>query len=334
MQLGRVGLWTFQLDLQPASAAQEAAAELEELGYPTVWLPEAVGREPFVNSALLLSATERLIVATGIASVWARDAMTMAAGQLTLSEAFAGRFLLGLGVSHQPMVDFVRGHHYDKPLTKMRGLPRRDGQRDLRGAPPRARSRAACWRRSGRRCSSWRRPRPSAPTRTSCRWSTPRSRGRCSATGPMLCPEQAVVLATDPEAARAAARQHMATYLGLPNYTNNLRRLGWGDDDLADGGSDALVDAIVAWGDEAAIVEPGAGPPRRRRRPRLRPGARQRRRRPPDAAVAGARPGPRLAGLTAADAPASAGNLDPRVKVREGARRWREGRERGARAGA
>jgi probable F420-dependent oxidoreductase len=73
--------------------------------------------------------------------------------------------------------------------------------------------------------------------------------------GPMLCPEQAVVLSTDPEVARAAARQHMATYLGLPNYTNNLRRLGWGDDDLADGGTDALVDAIVAWGDETAIVE-------------------------------------------------------------------------------
>jgi probable F420-dependent oxidoreductase len=72
--------------------------------------------------------------------------------------------------------------------------------------------------------------------------------------GPMLCPEQAVVLATDPNAARAAARQHMATYLGLPNYTNNLRRFGWGDADLADGGSDALVDAIVAWGDEDAIV--------------------------------------------------------------------------------
>ena len=71
--------------------------------------------------------------------------------------------------------------------------------------------------------------------------------------GPMLCPEQAVVLNTDPEQARAAARLHMATYLTLPNYTNNLRRLGWTDDDLADGGSDKLVDAIVAWGDEAAI---------------------------------------------------------------------------------
>jgi hypothetical protein len=120
MDLGRVGIWTFQLDLQPASAARDSAAELEALGYRTVWVPEAVGREPFVNSALLLSATEGLRVATGIASVWARDAMTMAAGQLTLSEAFPGRFLLGLGVSHQPMVDLVRGHHYERPLAKMR----------------------------------------------------------------------------------------------------------------------------------------------------------------------------------------------------------------------
>src|SRR5215203_1878945 len=120
MHLGRVGLWTFQLDLQPAPAAQEAAAELESLGYGTLWLPEAVGRDPLVNSALLLSATQEMVVATGIASVWARDAQAMASGQLTLNEAFPGRFLLGLGVSHQPMVDFVRGHTYDKPLTKMR----------------------------------------------------------------------------------------------------------------------------------------------------------------------------------------------------------------------
>ena len=88
MHLGRVGLWTFQLDLQPAAAAREAAAELEALGYPTVWLPEAVGREPLVNSALLLSATTTLTVATGIASVWARDPQAMASGQLTLCEAF------------------------------------------------------------------------------------------------------------------------------------------------------------------------------------------------------------------------------------------------------
>ena len=137
MHLGRVGLWTFQLDLQPASAAQEAAAELEELGYPAMWLPEAVGREPFVNSALLLSATQPLIVATGIASVWARDAhddgRRPADPERGLPRSVPPR------PRREPPADgrLVRGHHYDKPLTKMRDLPRGDGQRDLRGAPAR-----------------------------------------------------------------------------------------------------------------------------------------------------------------------------------------------------
>ncbi len=253
MQLGRVGLWTFQLDLQPAPAAREAVQELEELGYGAVWLPEAVGREPFVNSALLLGATDRLVVATGIASVWARDAMSMAAGQLSLCEAFEGRFLLGLGVSHQPMVDYVRGHAYDKPLTKMRGYleqmdrviymaprPSEEPRRVLAALGPKMLELAA------------------AEALGAHPYFVPVEHTAFArdvlGDGPMLCPEQAVVLSTDPVAARAAARLHMATYLTLPNYTNNLRRLGWGDDDLADGGSDKLVDAIVAWGDEDAIV--------------------------------------------------------------------------------
>jgi probable F420-dependent oxidoreductase len=253
MHLGRVGLWTFQLDLQPAPAAMEAAAELEALGYPALWLPEAVGRDPMVNSALLLSATTTLTVATGIASVWARDPQAMASGQLTLCEAYPGRFLLGLGVSHQPMVDFVRGHHYDKPLTKMRGYleamdnvfyvaprPEEEPRRVLAALGPKMLELAA------------------AQALGAHPYFVPVEHTAFArdvlGDGPMLCPEQAVVLSTDPEVARAAARQHMSTYLGLPNYTNNLRRLGWGDEDLGDGGTDALVDAIVAWGDEDAIV--------------------------------------------------------------------------------
>ena len=254
MDLGRVGLWTFQLDLQPASAAREAAAELDELGYPALWLPEAVGREAFVNSSLVLAATERMVVATGIASIWARDAMTMAAGQLTLSEAFPGRFLLGVGVSHQPMVDQVRGQRYDKPLTKMRTYleamdraiyvaprPAEEPRRVLAALGPKMLELAALQALGAHPYF--------VPVEH-----TAYARERLGE-GPMLCPEQAVVLSTDPGAARAAARLHMATYLGLPNYTNNLRRLGWGDDDLGGGGSDALVDAIVAWGDEEAIVD-------------------------------------------------------------------------------
>jgi probable F420-dependent oxidoreductase len=254
MQLGRVGLWTFQLDLQPASRAKEVAAELEEMGWPIIWLPEAVGRESFTNSALLLSATDTLVVATGIASIWARDAMAMAAGQLTLSEAFPGRFLLGMGVSHQPMVDHVRGHHYDKPLSTMRSYldamdsviyvapqPEVEPRRVLAALGPKMLALAA-----ERALGAHPYFVPVEHTAFA---------REALGDGPMLCPEQAVVLSTDADEARAAARTHMATYLSLPNYTNNLRRMGWTDDDLGDGGSDRLVDAIVAWGDVDAIAE-------------------------------------------------------------------------------
>ncbi|TMB03775.1 MAG: LLM class flavin-dependent oxidoreductase, partial [Deltaproteobacteria bacterium] len=111
MDLGRVGLWHF-LDVFPASIARAAAREIEHLGFKALWIPEALGREAFTHAGFLLGATERLIVATGIANVWARDAMAMAAAQKTLAEAYPGRFLLGIGVSHAPLVAGMRGHDY------------------------------------------------------------------------------------------------------------------------------------------------------------------------------------------------------------------------------
>src|SRR5437660_96880 len=119
MQLGRVGIWTGVLDSVPSAEAQRHAVQLEELGFPTLWIAEAVGRDPFVTATLLLSATSRLNVATGIANIYARDAMTMANTQRSLDEAFPGRFLLGLGVSHHHLVDRVRHHDYSRPYSKM-----------------------------------------------------------------------------------------------------------------------------------------------------------------------------------------------------------------------
>ena len=250
--LGRVGLWTFQLDLQPMSAAREAVAEIEELGFGAVWVPEAVGREPLVNSALLLSATRRLTVATGIASIHARTAMTMQAGWKALGEAFPDRFLLGLGVSHQPMVEGVHGHAYDKPYSTMvayldamdRGLyfaaqPTSPPQRVLAALGPKM-LRLSAERGLGAHPYF-------VPVEH-----TAMARDTLGA-GPLLAPEQAVVFETDPAVARDIARKHMATYLRLPNYTNNLKRLGWSDGDI-EGASDALVDAIVAWGTLDQIV--------------------------------------------------------------------------------
>ncbi len=252
MHLGSLGLWTFQLDIQPMARAQEAIAELEELGYGAVWVPEAVGREPFANSALLLSATQRIVLATGIASLHARTAMTMQAGWKTISEAFPDRFLLGIGVSHQPMVEGVHGHAYDKPYTTMveyldamdRGIyvaaaPTSPPQRVLAALGPRM-LRLSAERGLGAHPYFV----PVEHTAVAR-----------EALGPdaLLAPEQAVVFETDPTAAREIARRFMSTYLRLPNYTNNLRRLGWTDADL-DGPSDALVDAIVAWGSLDDIV--------------------------------------------------------------------------------
>ncbi|MFM7125973.1 MAG: LLM class F420-dependent oxidoreductase [Actinomycetota bacterium] len=244
--LGKLGLWTFQLDMQPMKEAQKYIAQIEELGFGAVWVPEAVGREPFASTSLLLSATERIILATGIASLHARSAMTMQAGWKTVTEAFPDRFLLGIGVSHQPAVEGFHGGSYDKPYSTMvsyleamdRGLyfaaqPSTPPQRCLAALGPKMLKLSA-------EKSLGAHP-YFVPVEH-----TPIAR---AALGPdaLLAPEQAVVFSTDPAEARAVARGFMSTYLGLPNYTNNLRRLGWSEEDIA-GPSDRLVDAIVAWG--------------------------------------------------------------------------------------
>jgi alkanesulfonate monooxygenase SsuD/methylene tetrahydromethanopterin reductase-like flavin-dependent oxidoreductase (luciferase family) len=112
IQLGPIGIWTRQFDDQPATKAQEAASELEELGYGAIWFGEAAGREALTNAGLLLAGTTRIVIATGIANIYARDPVAVAAGQKTLAEAYPDRFVLGLGVSHVPLVEQLRHHRY------------------------------------------------------------------------------------------------------------------------------------------------------------------------------------------------------------------------------
>jgi probable F420-dependent oxidoreductase len=254
MDLGRIGIWTYLLNYQPTSKVREVAAELEELGYGALWIGEAFHREPLTAAAVLLSATKRMIVATGIANIWARDPFTMTGAQLTLAEAYPERFLLGLGVSHARLIEGLRGHRYERPLTTMRRYldamdeaaeayravkPEERPARVLAALGPRMLSLAAD-RADGAH------PYLVTPEHTA------KARAQL---GPKrrLLPEQAVVLETDPDQARTIARRHISPYLDLPNYTNNFRRLGFTDDDLAGRGSDRLVDAIVAWGDVDAI---------------------------------------------------------------------------------
>src|SRR5438270_674480 len=136
MQLGAFGVWNFQLDVLPAARMQETAAELEELGYGALWFGEATGREALTKAALLLGATKRMVIATGIANIYGRDPVTMAAGQKTLAEAYPNRFLLGLGVSHIPLVEKLRGHRYEKPVPTMRAYLKAMDQAPFQAVPP------------------------------------------------------------------------------------------------------------------------------------------------------------------------------------------------------
>ena len=247
MEIGKIGIWAF-LDMLPSVQAQETAREIEDLGFGALWIPEVVGREVFTSSALFLAGTKGLVIATGIANVWARDAMAMANAQKTLCEAYPDRFLLGMGVSHEPMVSAVRGHNYRKPLTYMREYLDAMDRSIFVGAPPPS---------EPRRVLGALHPKMLALARERAWGSHPyfvtpqhTQRARASlGTGALLAPEQAVVLERDAQKARGIARKHMAIYLGLPNYRRNVLSLGFEESDFEGGGSDRLVDGIVAWGD-------------------------------------------------------------------------------------
>jgi probable F420-dependent oxidoreductase len=254
MDIGRVGIWTGVLDSVPSTEAQRLAQQLEELGFPTLWIPETVGRDPFITATLLLSATSRLKLATGIANIYARDAMTMANTQRSLEEAFAGRFLLGLGVSHSHLVDRVRHHDYSKPYSKMvQYLDEMDNALFMAVGPAQrpATVLAALGPKMLRLAAE------KADGAHPYFVPVEHTAHAREIVGPdkIVATEQMVVLETDREKALEIARQGMAIYLRAPNYLNNLRRLGFGDDDFADGASERLVDAIVATGDVQAIVD-------------------------------------------------------------------------------
>lgn len=257
LPLGRIGIWTFTLDAQTMAKSQDAVAELESLGFPTIWIPEAVGREPFASAALLLSATEKLIVATGIASIHARTAATMQAGQKTLTEAFPNRFLLGIGVSHQHMVNSLHKSVYEKPYSTMVNyLDVMDAGKFIATPPttPTHRVLGALGPKMLKLASE--RGDGAHPYFTPVVHTA--AAREILGVGPLLAPEQAVIFETDPVIARQIARKYMRTYVRLPNYANNLLRYGFTEDDIKganDAPSDRLVDAIVAWGTLETIAQ-------------------------------------------------------------------------------
>jgi probable F420-dependent oxidoreductase len=252
-RLGRVGVWLGPLAQLPAPREREALRKIEQLGFGAVWLGEAPGsREALSHAAVLLGAGERITVATGIANIWARDATAAINGADTLNEAYAGRFVLGLGVSHAPAVQ-MRGHEYARPLSTMRRYLDAIDERRC-GAPAPAEPSPIVLAALRPKMLELARERTAGahpyfvpPEHTA-------AARAILGSAPVLAPEQAIVLERDPTRAREIARQHMAIYLRLPNYVENLRTLGYEDADFADGGSDRLVDAIVAWGGQDAIL--------------------------------------------------------------------------------
>ncbi len=246
---GRVGLWTAALESVEPAAVPDVVGALDEQGWDALWFGEAYGREAFTAAQLYLSSSRRMAVATGIASVYGRDAVAASSAGRLLAELFPGRFVLGLGVSHAPMVERMRGHAYGKPVRAMTEyLDAMDAApwfsagsalppRVLAALGPRmlelARDRAAGAH-----------PYLVTPDHTA------RAR-EVLGDGPLLAVEQAVVLSEDPDVVRARAHWHLEIYTGLPNYRASWTRQGFTDEDYVRGGSARLKAAMVVGGEDA-----------------------------------------------------------------------------------
>ncbi|TQJ29931.1 TIGR03620 family F420-dependent LLM class oxidoreductase [Microbacterium sp. SLBN-146] len=245
---GPWGVWSGGLRVRDAASATAAAQRLEAAGYSALWMTGGVSN-PFARVRELLAATSRVAVATGILSIWTMRPAEVVAELHALTPADRGRFLLGLGVSHASLVDRDDPGRYRRPLTAMREyLDELDAcdpdglamQRVLAALGPRMLDLSAT-RASGAH------PYLTTPAHTQ------RAR-EVLGTEPFLAPTQMVVLEPDAATARAAARRHLSLYLGQPNYVANWVRLGFTSDDAAEGGSDRLIDAMIAWGDEDAVA--------------------------------------------------------------------------------
>lgn len=250
--IGTWGVWFGGFDAHPAESLRRVAREVEAAGWGCLWIPESSGRDAMVTATVLLEATSELTVATGIAQIQARHPLTTLAAQQSLAEASGGRFLLGLGVSHAPLVTGARSLPYEKPLSTMA---------EYLGAMEQA---------------PYRGPRPAEPTRLVLAALGPRmlelaatradgahpylgspdhtARAReILGPGPLLAPEQTAIVDDDTRRARDLARRWLATYLALPNYATNILRMGFSEADLS-GPSDRLVDALVAHGDVDTVA--------------------------------------------------------------------------------
>jgi probable F420-dependent oxidoreductase len=249
VRLSGTGIWSGGLRYGDAGEAVEAAGELESLGYSALWIPDT-GGDLFESLERLLGATTAITVASGILNLWMHTPEETADAYARFTQAYGDRLLIGIGVSHAPLIDATEPGRYRTPLAStaafLDGLdaaahPLPSDGRVLAALGPKMLELA-------RQRTAGTHPYNVTPEHTAL------AREAMGADG-LVLPEQAVALERDPSRARALGRAHLSFYFALPNYVNNLRRLGFGDDDFADGGSDRLVDALVAWGDDDSIRE-------------------------------------------------------------------------------
>jgi probable F420-dependent oxidoreductase len=251
VNLRKLGVWA-GLDRFSAAQCAAFAKRVEGWGYGALWMPEGMGREVFSVSTWLLANTSKLIVASGIANIYARDPVSSAAAQKGLNEQSGGRFLLGLGVSHIPLVEGVRRHEYGKPVATMRAYLQGMAEAPYMAPLPAEKPKTILAALGPKMLELSAKQADGAHPYNGTPEHTHQARAILG-TGKLLCVEQAAILETDAAKARAIARKFLALYLGLPNYVNNWKRLGFTDSDVAAGGSDRLIDASIVWGDEKAI---------------------------------------------------------------------------------
>jgi probable F420-dependent oxidoreductase len=251
MNIGKLGVWSL-VNFMSAADSAAFARRVEKWGYGALWVAEITARDPLVTCSWLLANTTKLNLATGVVSIHSRDPYVAINSQYALAEQSGGRFLLGLGVSHGPFVQGVLGHTYDKPAATMRRYLETMPKMKYMGPQPVEKPKTIIGALGPRMLevaaafADGAHPYNITPDHT--------AKAR-SILGPgkLLCPEQKVLLEKDPPTARAIGRKALALSFTLPNYRNNYLRLGFGEQDLDNGGSDRLIDALVAWGDEKAI---------------------------------------------------------------------------------
>jgi probable F420-dependent oxidoreductase len=243
MELGRLGVWYSADKHADVAAIGGFVKTVEKLGYDTLWYPESRGYESFTVAGYMLSQSSKLKLGSSIASIYARDAFTSRRGMISLNQLYGDRFILGLGVSHVPMVEGLRGHVYEKPVPAMRaylnGIAK--GEAGAADFPICIAALRPLMLKLAGQITRGALPYNTTPKHTA-------EAAKILGPGKWLAIEQKVTIETDPVKARALGREELSRYMVLDNYRNAWLGMGFTEADLSNGGSDGFIDAMMLWG--------------------------------------------------------------------------------------